>query len=414
MMNKKILVPLLPLVTLVFLIGCQTTQSAGPVTPREEPLVIGKENTAKAAVEEILTGPLISGTLQAEEEATVRAEVGGAVLQVIGEEGQSVQRGALLARIDSGALSDAVMSAQSMVRSAQNASEVAVREEQRTGRLVEAGALAERDLETAHNAVAGAQAQVADANARLVAAREQLGKATIHAPISGVIAQRPANTGDVVTVGTILFVIMDPTRLELQASVPAQELPHLRIGTKVDFEVRGSAREHFLGRIERISPVADPVTRQVSIFVRVPNPGRRLVAGLFAEGRVATQHRKGLVVPAEAVDTREPNPWVLKVRDGKTERVEVRLGVEDKRTERLEVVSGVSEGDLLLVGAAQQITPGTPVRIEGEPGQAPPAGSHAEAGGAKKQQHVQSRARSEGLAPRTREAAPREASPGAE
>ena len=379
MMDKKLFLPLLSLTALGLLAGCQKTQSAAPATPRQEAVVIGKENTAKAAVQEIVTGPLISGTLQAETEATVRAEVGGAVLQVNGEEGRPVRKGALLARIDAGALNDSVLSAESAVRSAQNAMEVATREEERTGRLIQAGALAERSLETAHNAVAGAQAQLADAQARLVAAREQLGKATIHAPINGVIAQRPANAGDVVTPGTVLFVVMDPSRLELQASVPAQELPHLHVGTTVDFEVRGSSKEHFLGQIERISPVADPVTRQVSIFVQVPNADRRLVAGLFAEGRVATERRKGLVVPTDAVDTREPNPWVLKVRDGKTERVEVRLGLEDKRTERLEVVSGLNEGDVLLVGAAQQITPGTPVRIEGEPSQ-PPATGHAEAG----------------------------------
>jgi len=367
-MNKKICLPLLPLSTLVLLAGCQTTQSAGPGAPRQEAVIVGKENTAQAAVEEILTGPLISGALQAEKEATVRAEVGGAVLEVNGEEGQSVRKGTLLARIDPGSLNDAVLSAESAVSSAKNALEVAVREEQRTGRLVEAGALAERNLETARNAVTAAQAQLADAQARLMAAREQVGKATIRAPINGVIAQRPANAGDVVTPGTVLFVIMDPSRLELQASVPAQELPFLRIGTTVDFEVRGASREHFLGRIERISPVADPVTRQVSIFVQVPNPGRRLVAGLYAEGRVATQRRRSLVVPVDAVDTTELNPWVLKVQDGKTERVEVRLGVEDRRTERVEVVSGLSEGDLLLVGAAQQLTPGTPVNIEGESG----------------------------------------------
>ncbi|RPJ60530.1 MAG: efflux RND transporter periplasmic adaptor subunit [Acidobacteria bacterium] len=367
-MNKKICLPLLPLSTLVLLAGCQTTQSAGPGAPRQEAVIVGKENTAQAAVEEILTGPLISGALQAEKEATVRAEVGGAVLEVNGEEGQSVRKGTLLARIDPGSLNDAVLSAESAVSSAKNALEVAVREEQRTGRLVEAGALAERNLETARNAVTAAQAQLADAQARLMAAREQVGKATIRAPINGVIAQRLANAGDVVTPGTVLFVIMDPSRLELQASVPAQELPFLRIGTTVDFEVRGASREHFLGRIERISPVADPVTRQVSIFVQVPNPGRRLVAGLYAEGRVATQRRRSLVVPVDAVDTTELNPWVLKVQDGKTERVEVRLGVEDRRTERVEVVSGLSEGDLLLVGAAQQLTPGTPVNIEGESG----------------------------------------------
>ncbi|MFB3905387.1 MAG: hypothetical protein ACE15E_18215 [Acidobacteriota bacterium] len=136
--------------------------------------------------------------------------------------------------------------------------------------------------------------------------------------------------------------------------------------------------------------MADPLTRQVSIFVQVPNPGRRLVAGLFAEGRVATQRRKSLVVPAEAVGTRESNPWILKIRNGKAERVEVRLGVEDKRTERVEILAGLNEGDLLLVGAAQQITPGTSVTIE-EPGEARAAGQAVTG-----QEQFQSRAPREG------------------
>ncbi|HXK62421.1 MAG TPA: efflux RND transporter periplasmic adaptor subunit [Acidobacteriota bacterium] len=359
--NIRNLLPLSFLILLA-LAGCRTIESAGP--PVEESVIIGPENTTTAAIQEILTGPLISGTLQPKKEATVRAEVGGAVLEVRGEEGETVRKGALLARIEAGALNDAVLSAESAVRSAENALETAIREEQRTGRLVEVGALAERDLETAANAVASAQAQLADARSRLVAAREQLSKATLYSPLDGVIAERPVNAGDIVTPGTVLFTIVDPTRLELQASVPADELPHLRIGTTVDFQIRGAFKEHFTGRIERISPVADPLTRQVSIFVDVPNHDRRLVAGLFAAGRVATQRRKGLVVSSDAVNLDSPDPWVLRLRDGRTERVEVRVGLEDKRTKRVEILAGVNPGDLLLVGAAQHITPGTPVRVE--------------------------------------------------
>ena len=112
-----------------------------------------------------------------------------------------------------------------------------------------------------------------------------------------------------------------------------------------------------------IAPQADPVTRQVPIYVSIPNVGGRLVAGLFAEGRVVSQSAEGLVVPINAVNMTEPTPWVLRVTNGKAERVDVTLGLQDPRTERALVVSGLNEGDMLLRGAAQGITPGTAVAL---------------------------------------------------
>jgi hypothetical protein len=101
----------------------------------------------------------------------------------------------------------------------------------------------------------------------------------------------------------------------------------------------------------------------VPIFVSIPNTQGVLVAGLFAEGRVLQEVKQALVVPLSAVNERSGTPWVLRVRDGKTERVEVTLGLRDAQTERVEVAGGLTDGDILLVGASQGMTPGTPVRI---------------------------------------------------
>jgi multidrug efflux pump subunit AcrA (membrane-fusion protein) len=121
--------------------------------------------------------------------------------------------------------------------------------------------------------------------------------------------------------------------------------------------------QRFEGKITMIAPQADPITRQVPIYVSIPNVGGRLVAGLFAEGRVVSQSAAGLVVPVNAVNTTGDTPWVLRASAGRTERVKVTIGLQDPRTERLQVVSGLNEGDVLLRGAAQGITPGTPVEL---------------------------------------------------
>ena len=328
---------------------------------------VGAENLIKVKRDWISTGPLISGTLAPEREATVRAEVGGSVLQVNTEEGKPVRQGQVLARIEDQTWRDAFASAQSAVKSAENALAVATREQTRTENLVKAGALPERDLETTHNQVTAAQAQLASAQSQLAAARKNLDNATIKAPMTGIVSKRPANSGDVVQAGTELIRIIDPSSMKLQASVPSEALADIKIGLAVQFTVRGYDQK-FEGHIERISPTADPVTRQVSIFVTIPNKSGRLVAGLFAEGRVTRVAREGLVVPINAINLTAASPWALRVKDGKADKVNVTIGLRDDQTERVELRSGVNEGDLLLVGAAQGMTPGTPVTIkDGQP-----------------------------------------------
>ena len=355
---------LAPLVMTVLLAGCGAEAEKARDEPAAPPptVQIGQENVVTATADTIVVGPIISGELRPQREATVRAELGGSLLQVNFEEGQSVARGALLGRIETRTLDDVRRSAQSAVRSAENQLGVAQRETERTEKLVNAGALAARDLDVARNSVSTAEAQLADARARLASAERQLEDAIVRAPISGIVSKRAVNTGDVVGIGDELFTIIDPSSMRLEAAVPSEDLRVLAVGVPVRFSVRGYD-QMFDGRIERIAPQAEAATRQVPIYVAIPNVGGRLVAGLFAEGRVVSQSATGIVVPTNAVNMSGATPWVLRVRNGKTERVELSLGLRDPRTERVQVTAGLNEGDILLRGASQGITPGTPVQV---------------------------------------------------
>lgn len=333
--------------------------------PKEESVAVtvGPENVYVVQAEEIATGPALSGSLAAEREARVNAEIGGVVQGVFAEKGQAVRAGQLLARIDAQAIRDQVLSAQSAVRSAEQQVSLAQRNVERNETLAAAGAVAERDLETARNTLAGAQAQLANARAQLSSAQEQLGKTTVNAPISGIVSERPVSAGSVVQMGGPLFVIVDPGSMRLEASVPASELGQVRIGAPVRFTVTGYPGQTFTGTVQRINPAADPVTRQVPVIVSIPNAQGTLVSGLFAEGRVQAQAREGIIVPASAVDERGVQPMVVRLKDGRAERVAVSLGVRDAETDRVEITSGVGAGDTLLVGAALGTTPGTRVTV---------------------------------------------------
>ena len=347
---------------IVLAAACGAEAEKSPEASATPAVQVGQENIVVVKREQIVTGPIISGELRAEREATVRAEVGGSMLQVTVDEGQAVKKGAILGRIEAATLDDARRSAETTVKSAQTQLALAQREAERTNQLVSAGALAPRDLDVARANVSAAEAQLADARSRLVAAQKQLGDTVLRSPMTGVVADRAVSAGDVVSLGTALFTIIDPSSMRLEASVPSEALSTLTRGATVQFTVRGYEAP-FEGRIERISPQADPVTRQVPIFVAIPNAGGRLVAGLFAEGRVIAESATGLVVPLNSINAGQGEAWVLRVAGGKAEKVTVTTGLRDARTERVQVLSGLAEGDVLLRGAAQGITPGTAVSV---------------------------------------------------
>jgi RND family efflux transporter MFP subunit len=327
------------------------------------PVLVGPENVVAVERAPISSGPALNGSLTPERSATLRAQVSGTITAVYAEAGQAVRRGQPLARVETTGIAEQAVSARAGVAAARNSFELAARNADRAERLLAAGAIASRDAEQARSAATGARSQLSTAQAQLALAQRQLGNAAPAAPFAGVVGSRSVSVGDVVAPGAALYTVVDPSSMQLTGSVPADQLGQVRVGAPVRFTVTGYPGRAFEGRITRVAPVADPTTRQVQVIASVPNEGGRLVGGLFAEGRVASETRDALVVPADAVDQRGVRPQVLRVRGGRVEPVPVELGLRDEATERLEVRGLVAAGDTLLRGAAQGLSAGTAVRI---------------------------------------------------
>jgi RND family efflux transporter MFP subunit len=350
---------------LLVLLGCDR---APPPETSPEPTVIAPENAVAVERKVIQSGPRIAGSLEAKETANVRAEIGGSVLGVKTEVGDRVRQGQLLARIEQKTLRQQLASARSALRSAEEEREVAERQAARARRLVEVGAMSERDRELAASEAAAARARVAEAAAAVAAAEEQLSTTIVRSPIDGVVSERAVSEGDVVAAGALLFTVIDPSSMRLVASVPSSELTALEVGTEVRFEVVGYEEKTFSGTIERIAPAVDPSTRQIDVYVSIPNVRGELIAGLFAEGRVAARAHEGLIVPLSAVDLEGVRPTVVKIENGVARRVPVELGIRDDQREEVELTSGVKEGDLVLLGSAR-VAPGTEVEVQPLPDQ---------------------------------------------
>jgi membrane fusion protein (multidrug efflux system) len=351
------------LLVLALAAACRNGNASADTTAVTNAVLVGPENIIVIKAEEIRTGPTLSGAIEPERVATLRAEVPAAVMQVFAEPGQRVAAGALLARLDDTAIRDQALSARAGVTTAQNAHDIAKRELERAEALVKAGAIAERDVERARNGALAAQTQLANAQAIYASAQQQQNRTRIIAPFSGVISARQANAGDLVSPGSALFTIVDPSTMRLEASVPAEALAMVRVGLPVEFNVSGYPTRRFTGRITRVNPTADPSTRQVRITATIPNAGAALVGGLFAEGRVASEMRTVPVVPINAVDERGVRPSVMRIKNGKVERVEIELGLRDNQTENVEARAGLIPGDTVLLGTARGLTPGTPVKV---------------------------------------------------
>ncbi len=357
---------LVRLAPLVLLATAACSKPAAEAAAPEPPVQVPADQVAMVDSLEVESGPALSGTLTAERTAQVRSQMSGTVLALYVKEGQAVTAGQAIALIDTTVAAEQARSARLALRSAQVQSQLATRNAERAATLLKAGAIADRDEEGARAQAQAAAAAVADATSRLAAAEKLLRDGTVRSPFAGVVSELPVSAGDVVQGGaggaTLLATVVDPTELTLEASVPAENLGGIKRGAKVEFTLNGMNKQVVTGTVARINPTVDATTRQVRIYVVVPNRNQALASGLFAEGRVTIEAARALAVPLSALDPRATTPSVKRLKGGKVESVPVTVGLRDALRERV-VVTGVARGDTVLLGGALGTPTGSSVRI---------------------------------------------------
>lgn len=346
----------------MLLVVCGCDRSAHP-KPATRAVAVGPRDVARVRTATVESGPTLTGTLTAQKVADVRAEISGSVLATSAEPGQRVTAGETLARINPAAAPKQLSAAQSALVSATRAYQAARKDEARTRTLVKAGSLARKALSQAVANTAAAKAQLAKARADFAAAGTQLSHTDIIAPFSGVVSQRAVSRGDIVQPGTLLFTVVDPSTLILEASVPVESLGSLAVGDPVELTVTGYGGEIFQAEVTRINPVVDPSTGQVRVYAEIPNRGGALLSGLYAQGRVVTSASKGTSVPTDALVNRDVAPEVVRISNGVLERVPVKVLAEDRLNGRA-LVSGVGPGDVVALGSLQELPDGTRVHLE--------------------------------------------------
>jgi HlyD family secretion protein len=355
--------------------GCgpsSTTAEAAPDTTAVAPVI--DVPVVKVSVGTIEASLEISGTLTPRSRVAVKPKLPGTLEQVLVDIGDAVTMGQTIATIDRREIDaqlDASVAAVAVAKASLDNTEAAlanaVLEHDRAKNLFEKGALPRQRLEgadTAHRAAVAqrdlATANLAQANAALRRAREVQRNVTVTSPVTGFVVERNYDAGAIP--GDLpIVVVADLRQMKLEAGVSELDAGRLRVGMKAQVEVQAKPGETFLGQLAAIAPEVDERNRHFKIDVRVPNESRALLSGMYATARIIEATRtNALVVPKEAVTTRNGKRVVQKVDGSSVSTVEVTEGLTDGS--RVQIVSGLAAGDLVLADARRQLAGGSKVR----------------------------------------------------
>ena len=263
-------------------------------------LLVAPEDLLTVRSDALASGPVITGSIQPERRADLRAEVSAVVLQVLKENGEPVKRGDLLVKLDETAIRDSLLSADAGVRAAEQALDQANRQLERLKTLRASGMTSAAAFDEAEVRRNSAQSELSAARSRAAAARQQLARTQVRAPFDGIVSDRKVSAGDTATIGKELVKVIDPNSMRFEGRVSTDKISLVKVGQPVTFHINGYGNQQFAGTVKRIDPSANDITRQVEVLVGLTGEQPR-VAGLYAEGRIDAETSDALMLPESAI-----------------------------------------------------------------------------------------------------------------
>ncbi len=332
--------------------------SAPPVT-----LAVAPEDLLVLATNTLASGPVVTGSVQPERKADLRAEVSAVVLQVLKENGEAVKRGDVLVRLDDTAIRDSVNSAEEAERAASRSLDQAERQMQRAKTLRESGMTSVAAMDDAEVRRNNAQSDVLAAKTRTAQARQQMQRTLVRAPFDGVVSDRKVSAGDTASVGKEMLKVIDPSSMRFEGRVSTDKISMVKVGQAVSFRVNGFANQEFRGTVKRVDPSANDITRQVEVLVSLTGDNQPRVAGLYAEGRVEAESNAALMLPEAALLHQGDKNYAWKVKDKQLVRTDLVVGARDPRTGFLEIKQGLSAGDVVMRNSSSSFKDGQKVEM---------------------------------------------------
>lgn len=288
-----------------------------------------------------------TGSIRAAEHITLQSEVSGRITGIYFEEGQRVEAGTLLVKINDAQL-------QAELRQAESRRNLAEIREQRAARLLERDATAQEEYDVALNELNLVEAEIEGIEARIDLTE-------IRAPFAGTIGLRNVSEGSYLSPGTAVAELRQLQPVKLDFSIPEQYQHSIAQHTNFMFTREGS-NEQREGRVYAVESGIDHETRTLMLRGEAPNDDRRLLPGGFINVTLPLEDiEDAVMVPSEAIIPQMDGQSVYLYSDGKARPRQVELGV--RTPELVHVTEGLAPGDTVLTTGMLQLRPDMPVRI---------------------------------------------------
>ena len=339
---------------------------AADTSGQTQHIEIAQSDITLASAQRLQQGLPVSGTLRAVQSAVVKARVAGELLDLQVREGDSVQAGQVLARIDPTEYQRRLRQAEEQAEAARAQIDIAQRQFDNNRALVEQGFISKTALDTSLATLQSAQATFRAAQAGADVARKSLDDSVLKAPFSGVVSARLAQPGERVAIDARVLELVSLSVLELEATLSAADSLGVRVGQTARLNIEGRP-EGINARVQRINPSAQVGSRSVLVYLQLQGePGLR--QGLFAQGVVGTDVREVLAVPLSSVRTDRAQPYVQVVENAQVAHRNVQLGLRGSRidqplAETWVEISGVEPGTQVLAGSLGALRAGVAVRM---------------------------------------------------
>ncbi|HSN16870.1 MAG TPA: efflux RND transporter periplasmic adaptor subunit [Gammaproteobacteria bacterium] len=287
-------------------------------------------------------------TLEAAEEASVVAKVGGTVSQIYAEEGREVRAGDALAKLEDSDMRYAAEQAQANY-------------DKKLQEFNRSQTLFDRKLISA-DAFDAVKYDLEVLKAANDLATLNLDRTTIRSPIDGVVAKRLIKVGNTLTPNQAVYVVTDFDPLLAVLYVPENALARLKPGQPATLQADALPGKTFTGRVARLSPVVDPQTGTFKVTVEMHRGDHELAPGMFSRVSVTYDvHKDAITVPRAAIITEDGESAVYVVKSGVAHRVPVQLGYADG--DKVEITHGVANGDMVVTLGQNSLKDGAKVAV---------------------------------------------------
>jgi RND family efflux transporter MFP subunit len=353
-----------PWVFLLLFLGfaCQPKSASEGVKTRPAPHVV----VAKVLARDVPIEVRAPVDLRALVQVDVGSKILGYVDAILVERGDAVKKGQLLAVVRPSDLPDQLAAARGSIGQIKAQAALARTNFERASKLAPVGVVSQQELQAATTALATAQAAEAAAESQISGIAIRLGETRILSPIAGFVSARRVDPGALVGPpgNSTIVTVVRTDRMRVFVTLNETDAHGIHIGMDAHVELDAIPEKSYPGKVVRVAPSFDPLTRTLDAEVQLENKSGELRPGMYGRGSIVRKiHPNAPVVSVNAVQVTGKQRYVFVLRGPKVERRTVEIGAELEDGTMLEIKSGLRAGEEVVIAGADGLADGATVRV---------------------------------------------------